>query len=102
MWCGTKNFVEPAKYPAVKFDLAFVVKKQERVGEMIEVMQAIDPLVASIELFDIFSLSATEHSLAFHIELRSSDKTLTKEDRDAIQSKIVSQLSRQFKAKLRE
>lgn len=94
-------FVELPKYPSIKFDLAFEIDNGIRIGQMHDAIIAANDLVIGAELFDVFELSANHRSTAFHIELRSYERTLTKEDREAVQAQIIEKLSKQFQAKLR-
>jgi phenylalanyl-tRNA synthetase beta chain len=96
------QFVPPPKYPSVKMDMAFTLPSRVRIGALTDVMMAIDPLVARVELFDVFVLPDGTRSAAFHVELRSSTRTLTKADRDLVSDRIQKQLWEQYKAKLRD
>lgn len=97
-----KHFVELNKFPAIKFDVAFVVKPEVKIGELQSMIQDIDKLVDKVELFDIFNLPKSDNrSVAFHVELRAEDRTLVGEEGDAIHAKIVETAKSQFGADLR-
>lgn len=98
-----KDFVEINKFPAIKFDMAFVVSPEVKIGELQTMIKDIDRLVDKVELFDVFGLPKSDNrSVAFHIELRASDRTLVGAEGDAIHTKIVEAAKAQFGAKLRE
>lgn len=96
-----KQSAELPKYPSIKIDLAFEVDLAIRIGQMQDAILAVDDLVVGAELFDVFALPDNKRSVAFHITLRSADRTLTKEDRDSVQTAVVEKLAKQFQAKLR-
>jgi phenylalanyl-tRNA synthetase beta chain len=55
-------------------------------------------------LFDVFRgapLDRGTKSLAFAVELRALDRTLTREDTDPVVNAIVERVEREFEAKLR-
>ncbi|MFH0905443.1 MAG: phenylalanine--tRNA ligase subunit beta [bacterium] len=97
-----KQFAELPKFPPAKMDMAFVVDSETRVGQIDSAIRLVDPLITTVELFDIFRLPDGQRNIAFHIELRSDDRTLTKEERDKVHAKIVAQLKKDFGATLRE
>lgn len=99
---STKHFVEINKFPAVKFDMAFMISPETRIGELQTMITDIDQLVDRVELFDIFTMKDGSRSVAFHIDLRAKDRTLVSEERDAIHTRIVEAAKSQFGAKLRE
>jgi phenylalanyl-tRNA synthetase beta chain len=61
-------------------------------------------LVGSVVLFDVFEgspLPKGSRSLAFSIDFRAADRTLTDEEAEAAVAAIVERLSRDFGARLR-
>jgi phenylalanyl-tRNA synthetase beta chain len=97
----TKSMVDIPKYPEIKIDLAFEVNDGIRIGAMQDAILASHELVVESELFDVFSLSDAKRSAAFHLVLRSPERTLTKEDREAVQSAVIEKLGKLFQATLR-
>jgi phenylalanyl-tRNA synthetase beta chain len=97
-----KQFIEMSKFPALKMDIAFIVKPEVRIGELQKTIQGVGRLVSKVELFDVFELSEQQRNVAFHIELRAEDRTLTGEERDAIHARIVEAAKETFGATLRE
>ena len=75
---------EVPRYPPVRRDLAFVVAEDAVAGEVqAAIEQAAGELLSRCTLFDVFQgppLSPGTKSLAFAIELRAHDRTLTSED----------------------
>ncbi|MFA5009739.1 MAG: phenylalanine--tRNA ligase subunit beta [Patescibacteria group bacterium] len=100
---SAKHFIEINKFPAIKMDMAFIIRSEVRIGELQTLIQDIDKLVDTVELFDVFELPKDgNRSVAFHIELRANDRTLTNTERDDIHAKIVEAAKVRFDAKLRE
>ena len=93
-----KSFFIPfSRYPAAIRDLALVVKS-EISAEQIETVIRKEAFVTRVSLFDLYeggSLSPGEKSLAFRVEVQSSEGTLTTEQLDAIFSKILQMLAQE-------
>ena len=98
----TSIYTELPKFPPTKMDMAFKIEPATRVGAMIEAIRKVSPLLTSIELFDDFMMAEGKRSVAFHIELRSPEGTLTNVIRDQLAGKVVDALKQSFKATLRE
>jgi phenylalanyl-tRNA synthetase beta chain len=61
-------------------------------------------LVTRVDLFDVYEgkqIPEGKKSLAFSIEYRSRDRTLTDEEIDIVHDKIVNRVSDRFSAELR-
>ncbi len=87
-----------SRYPATVRDLAILVPRQTKVAEVLNVMNSAGgPLVRDIDVFDIYEgeeLPAGKKNLAFHIIYQSDRKTLTSEEVDNIQRKIIKTLEK--------
>lgn len=95
---------EIAKYPPVVRDLCFVVSNKILYNDIKEVLSSVNPLIKSIELFDIYSgdkLSQSEKSLAFHLSYQAEDRTLTSAEVDKVQDDLIKAAADKFGAKLR-
>ena len=93
------------KYPTVSRDLAVVCDEALTVAEVEDVMTAAaGKLLRSIKLFDIYrgkGIDEGKKSLAFSLELRADDRTLTDTDSEAVVSKVLAALSEKLNATLR-
>ena len=93
------------RFPPVRRDLAFTVEAStpaERVRSALA--EAAGDLVSSVLLFDVFEgppLPEGTRSLAFSLDFRAGDRTLTDEEADGAVTAIVERLSRDFGAQLR-
>ena len=94
-----------AKYPASFLDVAVVVDESvpaERVEAAIR--SAGEPEVVSVHLFDLYrgeQVEAGKKSLAYALELRSPDRTLTDEDALRVRDRIVGALESAVGGRLR-
>jgi len=98
-----KQYVEPPKYPEVLRDLAFVVNEKILYNNIKKQIINFSNLIKQVELFDIYQgdkLGQDKKSLAFHI-IYQTDKTLTSEEVDKVQGKLVKLLEKEFAAKIR-
>jgi len=69
-----------------------------------EIINSAEGLIIDVELFDVYRGSQVEpgkKSLAYHITYQSNERTLTDEEAESIQSKIIGHLLKKFKAKIR-
>jgi phenylalanyl-tRNA synthetase beta chain len=102
---GSVVVTEPPRFPPVRRDLAFVVADDVAAGEVRAAIEgAAGDLLGRCVLFDVFRgapLDRGTKSLAFAVELRALDRTLTREDTDPVVNAIVERVEREFEAKLR-
>jgi phenylalanyl-tRNA synthetase beta chain len=94
-----------SRFPPVRRDLAFVVRADTPAAAVQAALEdAGGALVGSLILFDVFEgapLPEGSRSLAFSIDFRAPDRTLTDEEAEAAVAAIVDRLSREFGARLR-
>ena len=99
------TYVPLPKYPTVSRDLALVCDESITVAQVEEVITAAaGKLLRSIRLFDIYRGTGVpdgKKSMAFSLELRADDRTLTDADSEAVVSKVLTALSEKLGAILR-
>jgi len=103
-----QTFREIEKFPAVTRDIAMIVPENlshEKV--LATITSANEPLLASIELFDVFSGSeqnfgAGKKSLAYALTYRDKTRTLTNDEITVVHAKIRERLQRELDVELRE
>ena len=93
------------KYPTVTRDIAIVCDEAVTVGEAEAVItSAAGKLLRKIRLFDIYrgtGIAEGKKSLAFSLELRADDRTLTDTDSEQVISKVLGALELKLQAVLR-
>ncbi|MBQ3251793.1 MAG: phenylalanine--tRNA ligase subunit beta [Oscillospiraceae bacterium] len=93
------------KYPTVTRDISVVCNESVTVGEAENVIAAsAGKLLRKISLFDIYRGSGVpegKKSLAFSLELRADDRTLTDSDSEQIIGKVLKALEEKLQAVLR-
>lgn len=98
-------YVDVPRFPPVRRDLAFTLDDGTSAGAVqVAMVEAGGDLVGSCLLFDVFAgppLPEGKKSLAFSIDFRAADRTLTDEEADLAVSRIVERLTRDFGAELR-
>jgi phenylalanyl-tRNA synthetase beta chain len=96
---------EVPRFPPVRRDLAFTVDSGIAGGAVqAALILAGGDLLESCVLFDAFSgppLPAGKKSLAFSVDLRAPNRTLTDAEADEVVSEIVTRLAGEFGAELR-
>jgi phenylalanyl-tRNA synthetase beta chain len=93
------------RFPPVRRDLAFSVPEEAPAGAVQASIEAeAGGLLGTCLLFDVFrggTLPAGKKSLAFALDLRADDRTLTREETDPVVARIVERVEREFDASLR-
>ena len=99
------TYVPLPKYPSVSRDLALVCDEAVTVAQAEQVItDAAGKLLRSIQLFDIYrgaGVPQGKKSMAFSLELRADDRTLTDTDSESVVSKVLAALSEKLNAALR-
>ncbi len=93
------------KYPAVSRDLSFICDENVTVADAENVIiKSAGKLLRSVKLFDIYrgaGIAEGKKSLAFSMELRADDRTLTDADSEQVVNKVLSALAAELGAILR-
>ncbi len=102
---GAPTYAPLPKYPAVTRDISVVCDEAITVAQAEDVISAAaGKLLRSIRLFDIYrgtGIADGKKSMAFTLELRADDRTLTDTDSEQVMSKVLSALADQLGATLR-
>ncbi|HET7482461.1 MAG TPA: phenylalanine--tRNA ligase subunit beta, partial [Actinomycetota bacterium] len=97
--------VEVPRFPPALIDIAVVVDAHIPAREVATAIEAAGaPEVTGVRLFDLYAgdqIAEGKKSIAFALELRDPDKTLTDEAALAIRDRVVSALRDAFEAELR-
>lgn len=99
------KFVEIPKNPAVKRDLALLVKNDVSFADIYKTVKLVDKnLILDVSLFDVYQgnkLPEGTKSYAISMKLQDKEKTLTDTQIEKIMSKIQAQLQKEVGAELR-
>ena len=86
-------------------DFAFVVKKDFKAQELIEIISNVDKsLIKKIKIFDVYegdNIPLDKKSIALKVTIQSDFKTLNEKDLSEISQKIISKVEEKASAKLR-
>jgi phenylalanyl-tRNA synthetase beta chain len=91
-------------YPPLKQDLAFAVPDEVLATDLVEAARAAVAELRSMEPFDVYrgeQVGEGRKSIAFRVEFRSPERTLTDEEAAGLREKIVAALRERFGAELR-
>jgi len=101
----TLAYEDVITFPAVRQDLAFAVADDVPAGALVEAArEAAGPELRAIRVFDVYrgeQVGPGRKSIAFRVEFRSPERTLTDEDAGRLRSAIVETLAQRFAAELR-
>ena len=99
------TYVPLPKYPGVTRDLAIICNEALTVAEAENAISAAGgKLLRSVKLFDIYrgtGVPEGKKSMAFSMELRADDRTLTDADSESVMQKVLSALQENCGATLR-
>ena len=99
------TYVPLPKYPGVTRDLALVCDEAVTVAQVEDVITAsAGKLLRGVKLFDIYrgtGIADGKKSLAFSLELRADDRTLTDADSEGVINKVLDALKTKLDAVLR-
>ena len=102
---STFAFTDVPRFPPVHRDLAFLVDAATAAGDVLAALvEAAGELLDAAALFDVFEggpIPEGKKSLAFSVDLRVPDRTLTDEEAERVVQAIVARLARDFGAELR-
>ena len=100
-----RRFVPPTRFPPVKRDLAILVSQEVPAAQIREAILELGvPLVQELHLFDLYQgeqVPSGEKSLAFSLSFGSSRSTLTDEEVEEVQRRILQGLQERFGARIR-
>ena len=102
---GPMVVAEVPRYPPVRRDLAFIVSEEVPAGQVQAAIEEVaGDLLGRCVLFDVFRgdpLRPGVKSLAFEVDLRAPDRTLTGDETEPVVGAIVERLREAFRAELR-
>ena len=100
------KYKESSKYPSIKKDLAFVVKKDLSSSTLVDVIKKSGGrLLDSIEVFDVYTgsnVGSDEKSIAYTLNFSDPTRTLTDEEVIVAFNKIISDVESKLEARLRD
>jgi len=101
----TKESLTFSDYQKSDRDFAFLVNKESKAQDLIEVIKKIDKdLIKEIKIFDVYegdNIPSDKKSIALKVTIQSDHKTLNENDLTNISKKIVSTVEEKIGAKLR-
>ena len=99
------TYVPLPKYPTVSRDLSLICDEAVTVAQIEDVITAAaGKLLRNIRLFDIYrgtGVAEGKKSMAFSLELRADDRTLTDTDSEQVVTKVLTALNEKLGAALR-
>jgi phenylalanyl-tRNA synthetase beta chain len=105
----SKHYRDIPRYPAITRDIAVLAPLKLDHAEIVDVVHgAREPLLVSVELFDVFydphgkKLPADKKSLAYSLTYRAPNRTLTADEVNAAHSRLKERLKNELGVALRE
>jgi phenylalanyl-tRNA synthetase beta chain len=105
MYRAERSYTAINRYPSMKRDLALVVDKNQRVGDVLAALYSVnEPIIQSIALFDIYEgqqLPEGKKSLAFQVTYQDPQQTLKEEDATRVHKALIQKAEQTLGATLR-
>ncbi|MDR1333764.1 MAG: hypothetical protein LBJ71_00935, partial [Holosporaceae bacterium] len=76
-------------FPKIARDFAFLFPEKTHMGNIVNSIYKLDPLITKVSVFDCFDLNITHKSIGFSIILDAVDRTLTEAEAQVITDKVV-------------
>jgi phenylalanyl-tRNA synthetase beta chain len=93
------------RFPSVTRDLSIIIDAAVQAGQILTVIQGFHPqLLRQVRLFDVYAgkpVPTGKKSLTFALMYRADDRTLTDEEVNSVQARVVEHVRQQFGAQLR-
>ena len=100
------KFKAALKYPGIRKDLAFIVKKEVTSKEIEDVIKKSGGrLLTGISVFDVYTgenVGADEKSIAYSLMFEDESRTLTEDEVNELFEKIIKSVEEKIDAKLRD
>ena len=101
-----RDYVEVPEFPPVHVDVAFVVDEDVTNERLCQCMtSAGGKLLSDVRLFDVYRdekrLGANKKSMAYALEYRAADRTLTSEEVEKTHARLVAKVSKATGAEIR-
>jgi phenylalanyl-tRNA synthetase beta chain len=94
-----RSYKPVSRYPAATRDFSFFVDDEIPVAALIDMIEEISPLIASVGVFDIFKKET--RSISFRVVFQSNEDTLTDESVNGLHQIIIDRLTKTEGIKLR-
>ncbi|MGH9169219.1 MAG: phenylalanine--tRNA ligase subunit beta, partial [Acidimicrobiia bacterium] len=102
---GPVAYRDVSRFPPVRRDVAFEVDREVPAGVVVGLLtRAAGELLDRASLFDVFEgepIPEGKRSLAFALDLRAPDRTLTDEEADRVVGAVAERLAAELGAQLR-
>ena len=100
-----KNKFEVSDYQKSERDFAFIVNKEVKAQDLINVISSIDKkLITNIKVFDVYegeNISENQKSIAINVTIQSFEKTLNDNDLENLTNLIINSVENKTGAKIR-
>jgi phenylalanyl-tRNA synthetase beta chain len=91
-----KGQYQTSDYQMVERDFAFVVSKDESVGNILRLVENIDKkLIKKVDLFDLYDGDQVEEgykSVAFSVKIQADNRTLTEVELSTLSESIITKI----------
>lgn len=98
-----REFQPIRKHPVVIRDISLLAQSEVRVDDILRTIQnAGKELVLDVDMFDAIDFEDNSSSYAFHIILGANERTLAGKEIEEVMEKIITELEKELKVKIRK
>jgi phenylalanyl-tRNA synthetase beta chain len=83
------SFLNGKVFPKINRDFAFLFPSKASVGNIVNSIYKLDPIITKADIFDCFDFNITQKSIGISVTLEAVDRTLTESEAQVISDKIV-------------
>ncbi|MDR0678595.1 MAG: phenylalanine--tRNA ligase subunit beta [Holosporaceae bacterium] len=83
------SFFNGRIFPKINRDFAFLFPSKASVGNIVNSVYKLDPMITKANIFDCFDFNITQKSIGISITLEATDRTLTESEAQIISDKII-------------
>jgi len=102
----SKTYLGLAKFPGIRRDISFIINNNISAQEISDYLESIkSTIIEKIDIIDVYEgeqIGKGKRSLTYSITYRSANKTLTDEEVDEVNDKLIDLVSKRFNAQIRK
>jgi phenylalanyl-tRNA synthetase beta chain len=76
-------------FPKISRDFAFLFPSTASVGNIVNAVFQLDPLITNVSIFDCFDFNITQKSIGISVTLEAFDRTLTETEAQVISDRVI-------------
>ncbi|MDR2646256.1 MAG: phenylalanine--tRNA ligase subunit beta [Holosporaceae bacterium] len=84
-----KSYINGKIFPKIHRDFAFLFASKTSIGNAVNAIYELDPLITEVSIFDCFESSIIQKSIGISVTLEAVDRTLTEDEAQVVSKKVI-------------